>query len=235
MHYLTKWALALNRLALARGCAAHNASAVTLLKAAHRRFVWATPGGMLHMRWKMSVDLRRPEVMSEGNLDAFDCLAVYRLVQEHAPRDSPHTLHAEIADLEAMVRRKTPTWSSSDPLDLGEALQTAAWYPEEPWARVLTDRSLGALEAMWQRGDFEGPQRARLAFREFGTAIGVQTTPTAPKEWRARVRQLLAGWRGAVFDRDADITPVMYAASLLPGTFSRQYDALPPMRTSEAE
>ena len=97
MHYLTKWALALNRLGVARGCAEHNAAAVTLLKAAHRHFVWATPGGAMHMRWKMSVDLRRPAVLSEGNLDAFDCLATYRLLQEHAPHDSPHTLHAEIA------------------------------------------------------------------------------------------------------------------------------------------
>ena len=232
MHYLTKWAVALNRLALARGCADHNAAAVTLLKAAHRHFVWATAGGTLHMRWKMSVDLRRPAVLSEGNLDAFDCLATYRLVQEHAPPDSPHTLHAEISDMEAMVRRKMPSWTSADPLDLGEALQVAAWYPSEPWARVLTDRSLSALEALWQSGAFEEPQRLRLAFREFGTAIGVQTNPTAPKEWLPRVRQLLAGWQASLFTRDADITPVMYAASLLPGAFSRAYDTEPPMRAA---
>ena len=97
MHYLTKWALALNRLGIARGDDRYNALAVQLLKAAHRHFVWASPGGALHMRWKMSVDLRRPAVLSEGNLDPFDCLATYRLLQEHAPRNSTHTLLAEIS------------------------------------------------------------------------------------------------------------------------------------------
>jgi len=133
--------------------------------------------------------------------------------------------------MESMVRRKTPGWSSSDPLDLGEALQVAAWYPAEPWARVLTDRSLSALEILWQSGAFEGPQRTRLAFREFGTAIGVQVNPAAPADWRGpRVRQMLAGWKDSLFRRDADITPVMFATALLPGAFSRAYDGLPPMR-----
>ena len=215
MHYLTKWALALNRLGLAVGGdegARYNALGVQLLKAAHRHFVWATPGGALHMRWKMSVDLRTPAVLSEGNLDAFDCLATYRLLQEHAPRDSPHTLHAEIADMESMVRRKVPTWTSGDALDLGEALQVAAWHPGEAWSRVLTERSLDALELLWRGGAFQAPRRARLAFREFGTAIGVQVNPRAPPEWRGtRVRELLATWKSSLFDRDADITPIMFA------------------------
>ena len=136
-------------------------------------------------------------------------------------------------DMESMVRRKTPSWSSSDPLDLGEALQVGAWFPNEAWSRVLTDRSLSVLEALFQGGAFEESQRMRLAFREFGTAIGVQTNATAPAEWRPRVRQLLAGWKASLFTRDADITPVMYAASLLPGAFSRAYDAEPPMRSRQ--
>jgi hypothetical protein len=76
--------------------------------------------------------------------------------------------------MESMVRRKVPSYGSSDPLDLGEALSVAAWHPAEGWARVLTDRSLRALETLWQAGAFEESDRYRLAFREFGTTIGVQ-------------------------------------------------------------
>lgn len=36
------------------------------------------------MRWKMSVDLSRPWVRSEGNLDPIDGYVTYRLVQEAA-------------------------------------------------------------------------------------------------------------------------------------------------------
>jgi hypothetical protein len=47
------------------------------------------------MHWKMSIDLRRPAVMSEGNLDPFDGFVTYRLLQEHAPH-APHALTNEI-------------------------------------------------------------------------------------------------------------------------------------------
>ena len=82
-------------MALARGEARYNELAIQLAKAVHRHFVWSTPGGGLHMHWKMSIDLRRPAVMSEGNLDPFDCLATYKLLQEHAVH-TPHALVNEI-------------------------------------------------------------------------------------------------------------------------------------------
>ena len=153
--------------------------------------------------------------------------------------------------------RKTPGFSSGDPLDLGEALQArtgcdtlllscvltrpalqvASWHPEDPWSRVLTDRSLRALEVLWQRGAFEESDHQRLAFRELGTAIGAQVNPAARAPWRDRVRALLQHWGdpGRLFARDSDITPVMYITALLPGAFSRAYDSLPPMKRCEEE
>lgn len=86
MHYLTKWMVALNRMGVARGDSRYNDLAIQLAKGVHRHFVYAAPGGELHMYWKMSIDLRRPAVFSEGNLDPFDCLATYKLLQEHAAR-----------------------------------------------------------------------------------------------------------------------------------------------------
>jgi hypothetical protein len=136
--------------------------------------------------------------------------------------------------MDTMVRRKVPGFRSSDALDLGEALQVAGWFPSEHWASVLTERSLGTLEALWQRGAFEEAARYRLAFREFGTTIGVQTNARAPAAWRDRVRSLHAYWGDKLYTRDADITPVMYVTSLLPGAFSRAYDALPPLKRSSS-
>jgi hypothetical protein len=50
------------------------------------------------MHWKMSIDLRRPMVLSEGNLDPFDGLATYKLLQE----PSPHSLANEIRGTHAL-------------------------------------------------------------------------------------------------------------------------------------
>ena len=83
LHYITKWALALNRMALALGDAHYNQLAVQLLKGVHRRFVYQTPSGTLRSVWKMSVDLSAALVPSEGHLDAFDALAVYKLCGQH--------------------------------------------------------------------------------------------------------------------------------------------------------
>ena len=54
----------------------------------------------MHTYWKMSIDLRRPLVMSEGNLDPVDCLAPYKLLQESAPG----ALSAEISGARALMR-----------------------------------------------------------------------------------------------------------------------------------
>ena len=45
-------------------------------------------------------------------------------------------------------------YHSSDPLDLAEALWIAHWAPTEQWAQAVTQRSLAALEALWQAGAF---------------------------------------------------------------------------------
>ena len=117
-----------------------------------------------------------------------------------------------------MVDAKWPQYSSSDPLDLGEALWVAHWaLPRgERWAQTVTARSFNALETLWQHGYFRQPTGYRLAFREFGTTLGAQVSSGAPQEWADRVRALHGFWATKVFDRDADISPVMMAASLVP-------------------
>lgn len=115
-----------------------------------------------------------------------------------------------------------------------EALQTAAWHPAEAWASLLTRQCLGQLERLVQMGAFEQPSSRRLAFRELGTTIGVQVNPAARGAWADRVRALHAYWAPPrLFSRDRDITPVMYAVSLLPGAVSRAYEGRSPTRRTE--
>ncbi|PSC74574.1 hypothetical protein C2E20_2186 [Micractinium conductrix] len=221
-HYVTKWAFALNRMSLARGDHKYNRWAVQLIEATYPHFVHGSGSHAPRMWWKISIDMSRPVVMSEGNLDPFDGLVTYRLLQETA--GDPSVLSAEIEDMERMVENKYRRYDSNDPLDLGEALWLSHWaLPDEPWAQLVSQRSAAALEELWKDGYFYAPSRYRLAFREFGTTLGVQVNPAAGQRWRPRVDQLHSFWSQNLFSRDADITPVMYCASLLPGAWHRDY------------
>eukprot|EP00887_Chlorella_sp_A99_P007949 scaffold12.g7949.t1 len=125
-----------------------------------------------HTVWKISIDMSRPAVPSEGNLDPFDGLVTYRqeLLRE-ASRDRG-TLRSEIADMEAMVANKYTKYRSDDPLDLGEV---------SPAAVALAD-------------------------------------------WAPRVAALHVAWAPRLLERDADISPVMFCSSLVPGTWERGYE-----------
>ena len=51
----------------------------------------------------------------------------------------------------------------------------------------------------------------------------LQVNPLAGPQWGGRVARLHQAWAAHLFDRDADITPVMACASLVPGVWSREY------------
>lgn len=112
-HYLTKWAFALNQMSLATRRPVYNDWAVQLMEAAHPHFVIGS--GMDHPRmfWKITIDMQRPLVSSEGNLDPFDGLVTYRILQEAS--GSRDMLQNEIQDMERMVmnecQRKTVVWN----------------------------------------------------------------------------------------------------------------------------
>jgi len=221
-HYLTKWMFALNRMSHARDNLLYNTWAVQLAKSVHPHFVHFKAGSEEpHMYWKISVDMSRPHVLSEGNLDPYDGYITYRLLQE---RHSDKTvLEKEIADMYKMVYNKYKKYKSNDPLDLGEALWITHWYPGEEWANHLTNRSLEGINWLYTYGEFDRPRNQRLAFREFGTTIGVQCNPRAGSEWVARANALMDFWSNSLYTRDQDITPVMYCASLIPGVLKNDY------------
>jgi hypothetical protein len=226
-HYLTKWAYALNRMSISRSDPKYNRWAIELIKSIHPHFVskpegYPTP----RMVWKISIDMKRAVVPSTGNLDPFDGYVTYRLVRDYEKTDA---LDAEIEDMKAMVMARYERYSSDDPLDLGEALWISHFFPDEPWAKTVAWSAITSLESLYTMGYFRPQnQHYRLAFREFGTTLGVQVHPMAvgwKKNDYERVNELHEFWDqdSRLYARDKDITPVMYCSSLIPGVFSKEY------------
>jgi len=224
-HYLTKWMFALNRMSVARNNHKYNDWAIQLAEAVHPKFVHAKGQNHLRMYWKMSTDLSKPQVHSEGNLDPYDGLVTYKLLREASPNSQ--VLTQEIADMTKMVNSKYLFYRSDDPLDLGEALWLAHFFPSEEWSKALSARSIDALDYLWKSGAFLLPDRYRLAFREFGTAIGVQTNLKGGSRWVERAHDINEYWSKNLYSRDKDITPVMYCSSLIPGVFNNAYTTIP--------
>ena len=83
-HYLTIWMFALNRMAKASGDISYNRQAVELARAIHPHFFVDRSAKRPRMIWKMSMDLSKALVSSEGNLDPIDGYVVVRLLQASA-------------------------------------------------------------------------------------------------------------------------------------------------------
>lgn len=135
-------------------------------------------------------------------------------------------LAAEENDFQVMVSSKFEHYHSTDPLDLGEALWLSHWElpTESDWALEVSKRSARALEQLWSQGYFNEPPGFRLAFRELGTTLGAQVNELMSSKWERRVEELHRFWAPRILDRDSDISPVMLAASLVPGAWDRRYE-----------
>jgi hypothetical protein len=143
-HYLTVWMFALNRMSIASRNVWYNEQAVALAKAIHPHFVVRRESDRPRMYWKMSMDLSRPLVGSEGNLDPIDGFVTYTLLQKTSSDLS--VLAKEIGDLGKIVSTKWPYYESSDPLDLGMTLWTTHWLKgEQEWCDKLSSRAFSCL------------------------------------------------------------------------------------------
>jgi hypothetical protein len=68
-HYLTLWMFALNRLSVAAKDPSYNTQAISLAKAIHPRFFKGLSSSQPRMVWKISMDMSKALVNTEGNLD----------------------------------------------------------------------------------------------------------------------------------------------------------------------
>lgn len=234
-HYLTVWMFALNRMSLASGDPKYNQQAVALAKAIHPRFFVNRESSRPRMVWKMAMDLSKPLVASEGNLDPIDGYVIFRLLQAAAmeSNDGP-VLAEEIKDYERVMQRKGEHLVSSDPLDLGMTLWTAHWFSEkEEWAERLSMRCFEQIYDLFEINRYlERNIKYRLAFREFGTALGIQcqseqsTEKESAVDLKVHADSIITAWdpymeltisSGLTPDDLRPITRVMYATALIPG------------------
>jgi len=189
-HYLTKWMHALNCVSRASGKSIYNQWALELAKTVHAAFTYTPPmGSIKRMVWKMSIDLSRPLVDSMGQHDPLDGLITYqqlevaiKLFPEIPEIPEISDLKSEIEDMVAMCAGVN--WSTEDSLGIGGLLTDAYRLVQlidshnlRETARlesVLHDIDLG-MQTFVMHNPLNLTAEHRLAFRELGLAIGLQT------------------------------------------------------------
>ncbi len=188
-HYLTKWMHALNCVARATDDSQYNEWARELAKTAHRAFVYNDYADTQHVKriyWKMSIDLSRPLVLSMGQHDPLDGLLSYHQLQACLPTEqnktSEHDLSREIKEMTAICQAKD--WATNDPLGAGCLLTDAYKLCQLIGLYQLDERHLfkkilqdieSSLHHIISSNFFSITASNRLAFRELGLAIGLQT------------------------------------------------------------
>lgn len=223
-HYLTIWMFALNRLSMASQEWKWNEHAIALAKAIHPRFFIGRETERPRMVWKIAMDMSRSLVNSEGNFDPIDGYVIFRKLQ--AASGSSETLKEEIGDYERIMERKGKHFVSNDPLDLGMSLWTSHWMAvKEEWASDLAKRCVGQMRQLFQSEYLGESPKYRLAFREYGTAMGIGCAK--PDDYLEKQRQkILDVWEQYKTSTPGDLRPiseVMRAAAEVSGAFQAGY------------
>jgi len=186
-HYLTKWMHALNRVAQVSGNLQYNRWALELAKSAHARFTYTVPASQSkRMYWKMSIDLSRPLVSSMGQHDALDGLITYLQLMATAVNDPAMSaelnLGREISEAMSMCEDKN--WLTDDALGIGGLLTDAFKVTQlivhsnlqlTDMLSTLLHSARGGVDAFSLTDTLHYPAEYRLAFRELGLSIGLQT------------------------------------------------------------
>ncbi|KAM0477558.1 hypothetical protein ACHAPX_005871 [Trichoderma viride] len=224
-HYLTLWMFALNRLSIAAGETEYNDLAIQLARSIHPRFLMHCLSGDLRMVWKISTDMKSVLVQSEGHLDAATGYVIYKLLQSTAAKQGHRNgvLAQEISDYWNLMTRKGSLSPGNDFLDLGMGLWMCHIWADEPWATKLSDKALIRVEELLSENSpmLHRSASHRLAFREFGTCVGVACWDVNDY-LETRVADLVGFWDGHLDSKDTEdelkpISRVMYATALNAG------------------
>lgn len=183
-HYLTKWIDALIRAAVILDAPRYRTHAADLAKALFVHFLKTSPTGRpVGLSWKMSIDLSRPLVSGSNPHDALDGYVTYRMVQETGGGCGSPQLNNEISVLRQLCI--DVPWGTSDPLGIGgllldgfrlAILQDIRTSDKQLLGEVLLGAEAGVQQFL-RSGALQGQPAMRLAFRELGLAIGLQTLP----------------------------------------------------------
>ena len=213
-HYLAMWLFALA--SLGDHEPAYREKGIRIAAEVHQSFV--LPGrGVI---WKMEEDLSAPYPgYGLGSMDAFDGYVSYRLLGEAE-------LEPEIAQMREIIELQYPHLDIDQDLGLGMMLWLAHFFPNENWAKVQRELSIGALERLWidPPGYFARASYARhvrIAFANYGVSVGLQSQSLWPERVRALNDHFESYRSGDEYDREA-ITWVMACCSHFPGAFVRE-------------
>lgn len=207
-HYLAMWLFALWRLGRVRP--QYHDRAIELARTIHPRFV--VPG--VGVVWKMLEDLSGPYPgFGLGALDAFHGMVVYRLLGAD--------LAGESAQMRELVEQSYPRLHVTQDLGLGMLLWLSHFFPREPWAVAIRERSLATLDAMWfdPSGYFcrePSLPHVKFAFTNYGVSIGLQAVGAHPDRVERLNRYFQTYRSGDEYDTNA-ITHVMGCCSWFPG------------------
>jgi hypothetical protein len=191
--------------------------ALSLVREIHAAFV-RPEAGILS---RMEEDLAGPFPGSDtGGLEVFLGLAVYRQLGAHA-------LAPEIEEMEGLLTKTSRSLAPNHGSDLGLLLWALHFFPGEPWALLLRERVLTALDARWVdppgyfRRDlsdpWNGPLRSnRLAITNLSAAVALQCQGLwANRVWRLQ-RYFSASYLWEPHPSDA-LAPILYCLALDPG------------------
>ncbi|KAK9371653.1 uncharacterized protein V1513DRAFT_454995 [Lipomyces chichibuensis] len=221
-HYLTLWMFALNRVSVAAEDRIYNDQAISLARAIHPHFFLRRKTPNPRMVWKISTDMSRPLVASQGHLDATTGYVVFQLLQATA-NEGP-ILGEEISDYKRVMDLTETRYESNDTLDLGMALWIAHWCGRtETWAEDMSQSCVRSLHRIFSEERYaERTLVHRLAFREFGALMGIECYGH-DDYLNARAPLILALWEKHIAELTPEdlmpITLVMYASALLPTAF----------------
>ena len=194
------------------------------------------------MFWKMSIDLSRPLVSSQGHHDPLDGAITCLQLQSTRLDDDP-SLDQPCQDFAAMLAGVD--LATADPLGLGGLLidacrvdalldQQGCDEDREELEALHQELLLAAgrgLALYGQRQELARPASMRLAFRELGLALGLQAVESiqhpgqaleAARRYRALRKQILEFWQipehrqVATWTEHQDINDVTLAAALAP-------------------
>jgi hypothetical protein len=208
-HYLAMWLFALWR--LGQVLPMYQERAIQLARTIHPRFV--IPG--VGVQWKMLEDLSGPyRPYGLGSLDAFHGLVVYRLLDADALVD-------EISQMQELVEQSYPRLHVTQDLGLGMLLWMSHFFPREPWAMSMRQRSLASLDSMWidPPGYFRREPslpHVKFAFTNYGVSVGLQAVDTQ-QERVTRLNRFFETYRSSDEYDSNSITHVMSCNSHFPG------------------
>ena len=192
-HYLTKWMDALVRAAILLHRPVYLRHAVELAKSVFPRFVLRTPSGeIVGLAWKMSTDLSRSQTVGSSAHDSLDGYVTFQMLRWASGAELELSLDQEIETLRQMSSGRN--WATDDPLGLGGLLLDSfrllytSLRPAND-AQLLTAILKGISVGLenFARQPLGGALPVqRLAFRELGLSIGLQTmenTLAQAKRW----------------------------------------------------